>query len=170
MTNNENNAKRIFDKQTKSWFEVTSEQYRDFDRWRTNLRKREQYHHRCMCPRSKWWLCDAMCQDCEFHAPGDNLYLDSPVISKKGEEVTLMDILEDPTPSIEDIICDKAELDKLFERLEELMPDAIRIGQLRQEGLSDAAIADVIGVKRTTFLSRIKKVKEQLSREYPELL
>lgn len=59
MKKNENNVKRIYDKQTKTWFEVSPEQYEEFDRWRTNLRKREQYHHRCMCPRSKWWLCDA---------------------------------------------------------------------------------------------------------------
>lgn len=53
MKKNENNVKRIYDKQTKAWFEVSPEQYKEFDRWRTNLRKREQYHHRCMCPRSK---------------------------------------------------------------------------------------------------------------------
>lgn len=54
MKKNENNVKRIYNKQTKAWFEVSPEQYEEFDRWRTNLRKREQYHHHCMCPRSKW--------------------------------------------------------------------------------------------------------------------
>ncbi len=82
MKKNENIVKRIYDKQTKTWFEVSPEQYEEFDRWRTNLRKREQYHHRCMCPRSKWWLCDGMCQDCEFHAPGDTLSLDMTVANK----------------------------------------------------------------------------------------
>ena len=159
MKNNENNVKRIYDKQTKTWFEVSPEQYEEFDRWRTNLRKREQYHHRCMCPRSKWWLCDGMCQDCEFHAPGDTLSLDMPVSNEDGDEVTLLDTLVDPAPTIESVICDKAELDQLFERLNELMPEAVQIGKLRQEGLSDAAIAEIIGIKRTTFLSRLKKAK-----------
>ena len=54
------NVKRIYDKQTKTWFEVTPEQYAEFDQWRTNKRKREQYHGRCMCPRNKWWLCDGI--------------------------------------------------------------------------------------------------------------
>lgn len=168
MKNNENNVKRIYDKQTKTWFEVSPEQYEEFDRWRTNLRKREQYHHRCMCPRSKWWLCDGMCQDCEFHAPGDTLSLDMPVSNEDGDEVTLLDTLVDPAPTIESVICDKAELDQLFERLNELMPEAVQIGKLRQEGLSDAAIAEIIGIKRATFLSRLKKAKEQLATEFPD--
>ena len=70
---------RIYDKGTRQWFEVTPEQYAEFDQWRTNKRKREQYHGRCMCPRNKWWLCDGLCDDCEFHAPGDMLSLDKPV-------------------------------------------------------------------------------------------
>ena len=111
MKKNENNVKRIYDKQTKTWFEVSPEQYKEFDRWRTNLRKREQYHRRCMCPRSKWWLCDGMCQDCEFHAPGDTLSLDMPVPNENGDEVTLLTLV-DPAPTIESIICDKAELDR----------------------------------------------------------
>lgn len=166
MKNNENSVKRIYDKQTKTWFEVSPEQYEEFDRWRTNLRKREQYHHRCMCPRSKWWLCDGMCQDCEFHAPGDTLSLDMPVSNEDGDEVTLLDTLVDTAPTIESVICDKAELDQLFERLNELMPEAVQIGKLRQDGLSDEAIAEIIGIKRNTFLSRLKKAKEQLAAEF----
>lgn len=168
MKKNENNVKRIYNKQTKAWFEVSPEQYEEFDRWRTNLRKREQYHHRCMCPRSKWWLCDGMCQDCEFHAPGDTLSLDMPVANEDGDEVTLLDTLVDTAPTIESVICDKAELDQLFKRLNELMPEAVEIGKLRQDGLSDEVIAEIIGIKRTTFLSRLKKAKEQLAAEFPD--
>ena len=53
MQNKANQSKRIYDKQTKTWFEVTPEQYKEFDTWRTNLRKREQYHHRLRVPRSR---------------------------------------------------------------------------------------------------------------------
>ena len=49
------------------------------------------------------------------------------------------------------------------------MPEAIEIGQLRQAGLSDAAIAETIGIKRTTFLSRLKKVRKQLAVEFPDI-
>ena len=162
------NGKRIYDKQTKTWFEVTPEHYAEFDQWRTNKRKRGQYHGRCMCPRNKWWLCDGMCDDCEFHAPGDVLSLDKPVSNDDGDEVTLLDTLVDPAPSIESVLCDKAELDQLFARLNELMPEAQDIGKLRQKGLTDDAIAKVIGIKRTTFRSRLEKVKKQLASEYPD--
>ena len=168
MKTYENNVKRIYDKQTKTWFEVTPEQYKEFDTWRTNLRKREQYHHRCMCPRSKWWLCDGMCDDCEYHAPGDILSLDMPTSNDDGDEVTLLDMLEDPAPSIEEVICDKAELDQLYERLDQLMPEAVEIGRLRQKGLTDEAIAKIVGIKRTTFRSRLEKAKAQLAAEYPD--
>ena len=168
MKANENNSKRIYDKTTRQWFEVTPEQYAEFDRWRTNKRKREQYHGRCMCPRNKWWLCDGMCDDCEFHAAGDVLSLDKPVSHEDGDEVSLADALTDPSPSIEAVICDKAELDQLFERLNEIMPEATEIGRLRMSKLSDEAIAQIIGIKRTTFLSRLKKATEQLAAEFPD--
>lgn len=168
MQSKVNQSKRIYDRQTKTWFEVTPEQYKEFDTWRTNLRKREQYHHRCMCPRSKWWLCDGMCDDCEYHAPGDILSLDTPTGNDEGDEVTLLDMLEDPTPFIEEVICDKAELDQLYERLEQLMPEAVEIGRLRQKGLSDEAIAKNVGIKRTTFRSRLEKAKAQLAAEFPD--
>ena len=51
----------------------------------------------------------------------------------------------------------------------ELMPEARKIGLLRQKGLTDSAIADSIGVKRTTFLSRLIKAREQLAFEFPDL-
>ena len=168
MQNKANQSKRIYDKGTRQWFEVTPEQYAEFDQWRTNKRKREQYHGRCMCPRNKWWLCDGLCDDCEFHAPGDMLSLDKPVSNDDGDEVTLLDTLVDPAPSIESVLCDKAELDQLFARLNELMPEAQDIGKLRQKGLTDEAIAKVIGIKRTTFRSRLEKVKKQLASEYPD--
>ena len=168
MKKNENNVKRIYDKQAQTWFEVNPEQYEEFDRWRTNLRKREQYHHRCMCPRSKWWLCDGMCQDCEFHAPGDTLSLDMPLSNEDGDEVSLLDTLVDQAPTIESVICDKATLDQLFDRLAELMPQAEKIGRLRMQNLSDEAIADIIGIKRTTFRSRLSKAKAILAEEYPD--
>ena len=159
----------IYDKQTRTWFEVTPEQFEEYNRWRTRIRKREQYHKRCMCPRSKWWLCDGMCQDCEFHAPGDTLSLEAPISNDDGDEVTLGETLLDPNSLFESIICDEEELRQLFARLDELMPEARRIGQLRQKGLTDEAIAKAIGIKRTTFLSRLKKAREQLEAEYPDL-
>ena len=81
----------------------------------------------------------------------------------------MLDKLADQSTSIDDVVTDQIILDKLFQRLAEIMPEARRIGDLRLAGLSDAEIADEIGVPRTTFLSRLKKAKELLQREYPDL-
>ena len=81
-----------------------------------------------------------------------------------------MDRLTDPTASIEDVVTDQIMLDMLFQRLAEIMPEASYIGDLRMAGLSDAEIAGKIGVPHTTFLSSLKKAKEILQREYPDLL
>ncbi len=170
MKTNYNHESRhhIYDKQTRTWFDVTPEQFEEYDRWRTRVRIREQYHGRCMCPRSKWWLCDGMCQDCDFRAPGDTLNYDKPVVTDDGEEISLSETLIDPAPLFESILCDKAEMDTLFARLEKLMPEALEIGRLRQKGWTDEAIARAIGIKRTTFLSRLKKAHKQLASEFPD--
>ena len=122
-----------------------------------------------MCPRSKWWLCDGMCQDCEYRASGDTVSLDAPITNEDGDEVTLADTLMDPDSLFVSAMCDQEELRQLLARLDELMPEAREIGRLRQKGLTDSAIADSIGVKRTTFLSRLKKAREQLASEFPDL-
>ena len=168
MKKDVNQSKRIFDKGTKTWFEVTPEQYAEFDRFRTNKRKREQYHGRCMCPRSKWWLCDGMCEDCEFHAPGDTLSLDATTTNENGDETCLLDSIASPESDPIDIILDQILMRQLLKRLSELMPEAIEIGMLRNENIKDEDIADIIKIKRTTFRSRISKAEEKLREEFGE--
>ena len=164
MKTNDNQSKRIYDKITRTWYEVPEDQYREYDRNRTALRKRMQYRGECFCPRSKWWLCDGNCLDCEFRN-NTTVSLDDPL---PGGDGTLADYVPDGAPLIEEVLSEKAELDQLFERLQELMPEAKRIGELREEGLSDEAIADIVGIKRTTFLSRLKKAKGKLSQKFPD--
>lgn len=168
MQRKEKQSKRIFDRGTHQWFEVSPEEYAEFDRWRTAKRKREQYHGRCMCPRSKWWLCDGMCYDCEFHAPGDTLSLDKPVSNSEGDEVTLADTLVDPAPTPEELICEMDELEHLFEDLAKLLPEAFQIGKLREDGKTDGEIAEIIKIKRTTFRSQIDRAAAILAKKYPD--
>ena len=160
---------KIYLPHEKQWVEVTQEQYQAYfrDIWAT--RKRAQKHGQCMCPKSKLWLCDGDCLACRFHAPGDNLSLDLTFENENGEEHSLLDKLADRSARIDDIVTDQIMLDMLFTRLREIMPEAHRIGDLRLAGLSDAEIADQIGIPRTTFLYRLKKAKELLQIEYPDL-
>lgn len=65
-----------------SLVEITEAQYRALypEIWATQ--KREQYHHRCMCPKKYIWKCDGNCDLCEYHAAGDMLSLDVPTVNR----------------------------------------------------------------------------------------
>lgn len=165
---NQSKSKRIYLKATRQWVEVSEEYYRDHTRHYDAFRKRQQSHGQCVCPKNKFWLCDGDCFNCEFHRAGDQLSLDFTTENEEGDVCSPLDALADLSPSVEEVVCDKAELDQLFDRLNDLMPEAVQIGKLRQQGLSDEAIAKIIGIKRTTFLSRLKKAKEQLAAEFPD--
>ena len=162
------NPFRIYRKSEHRWIDVSEEYYRDHMRFCDAFRKRQQAHGQCVCPRRKFWLCNTDCMNCEFRRAGDMLSLDYEFENSDGNTCTLGDMISDDTPLIEDVLADKVELDQLIKRLQELMPEAIPIGELRLEGLSDEAIADIIGIKRTTFRSRLDKVKEKLSEEFPD--
>ena len=161
------NQYRIYLKSSREWVEVPEEVYREHIRHYDSFRKKQKGRGECACPKSKFWLCDGDCLTCEFHCSSMDS-LDYTVENKDGDTYSLIDQICDPSPSLESIICDKVELDRLFARLNELMPEAIEIGRLRQQGLSDSAIADALGIRRTTFLSRLKKVKALLADEYPD--
>ena len=160
---------KIYLPHEKQWVVVTQEQYHVYFRDIWAARKRAQKHRQCMCPKSKLWLCDGDCLICKFRAPGDSLSLDLPYENENGEERSLLDMLADQSASIDDVVTDQIMLDILFQRLGEIMPEARDIGDLRLAGLSDAEIADEIGIPRTTFLYRLKKAKELLQNEYPDL-
>jgi DNA-directed RNA polymerase specialized sigma24 family protein len=173
MTNRENQQEtreyKIYLPHEKQWVEVTEAQYYAYyrDIWAT--RKRAQAHRQCMCPKSKIWLCDGDCLACQFCAAGDNLSLDLTYSNEGGDEFSLFDKLAAGSAGVEDVVTDQIMLTELIRRLGEIMPEARRIGELRLEGLTDTEIADVIGIPRTTFLSRIKKVAEVIKREHPDL-
>ena len=160
---------RIFLKATREWVNVSEEYYRDHARFCNTWRKRHQEHGRCCCKKEQFWLCDTDCLTCEFCRAGDQLSLEYEMGNKDGDTYSFLDTLQRMEPTVDEIICDKAELEMLIDRLNELMPEAIWIGKLRLEGLSDSVIAEQIDIKRTTFLSRLKKVKKQLIAEFPHL-
>ena len=57
---------RIYNKTTRQWTEVTDNIYRDHMRFHDAFRKRAQSHGQCVCPKNKFWLCDADCYTCVF--------------------------------------------------------------------------------------------------------
>lgn len=169
MAINENECKhRIYLKATRHWMDVSETVYREHNRFYDAFRKKAQYHGQCICPKNKFWLCDGDCCNCEYRRGGDMLSLDFTSENEDGDTCTTQDAIPDDSPLLDEIVCDKATLEQLFSRLQELMPEAEEIGRLRLEDMSDEAIADLLGIKRTTFRSRLAKAKDILAAEYPD--
>lgn len=170
MANSENQCKetrRIYIRSQRCWQEVPEEVYQEHIRFHDTYRHKMQKHRLCRCPRNKWWTCDADCLTCEYHNADTTLSLDAP-IGAEDEALTLMDTIADESAAVSELIADRIVLEQLFKRLADLMPEAETIGKLRMQGLSDNAIAQAIGIPRTTFLSRIKAAKKLLEKEYPD--
>ncbi len=170
MANNENHSKkhRIYLKATRQWMEVPETFYREHTRFYDAFRKKAQFHGQCVCPKNKFWLCDGYCFNCEFRRGGGMLSLDFSSGNEDGDTCTPLDSIPDKSPLLDEIICNRATLEQLFKRLQDLMPEAEKIARLRLQNMSDKAIADLLGVKRTTFRSRLSKAKEILAAEYPD--
>lgn len=170
MANKENQSKetrRIYIRSQRRWQEVSEEVYQEHIRFHDAYRHKMQKRGLCRCPRNKWWTCDADCLTCEYRNADTLLSLDAP-IGAEDEDLTLMDTIADESAAVSELIADRIVLEQLFKRLANLMPEAETIGELRMQGLSDNAIAKVIGIPRTTFLSRIKAAKKLLEKEYPD--
>ena len=170
MTSRANQCKRIYIKKERRWVEVEPEFYTEYMRSCDRTRHRMQAHGRCTCPRRQFWLCDEDCLACEFRRAGDVLSLDYELSGEGDDALTMLDNLENPTPNVEDIVAEFDELSRLLHRLAEVMPEAIRVGILREQGLSESAIAAELGIPRTTLRSRLAKAREQLKGEFPDIL
>lgn len=144
-----------------SLVEITETQYRALypEIWATQ--KREQYHHRCMCPKKYIWKCDASCDLCEYHAAGDMLSLDVPT---EDGNANMYDTIPDTAPTIEDVISDTLLIEQLFIKLHELTPNADSIIKCWKEDykISDRAIAERLGIKQRTFADQMKKIRTEL--------
>lgn len=164
MKTNDNQSKRIYDKGTRTWYEIPENQYREYDRWRTALRKHMQYRGECFCPRNKWWLCDGMCFDCEFHNQ-NTISLDDLLPDGEG---TLEDYIPSDVPTPEEITADRDLLERLIKRLHEIDPDADQIIQIWKDNpadISDRKVANILGRKQRTFADEMKKFRDEF-KEY----
>lgn len=151
MTNNENQY-TIYIRSTKESIPVSKEEFDAYYHDINIYRIRQQRHGRCVCPASKRLTCDMDCLTCPFHRMGDMRSLDYTETDDEGNETAWVDEIPDDSPLLEDIIIEASEMKALYARLTELMPEAIKIGELRLEGLSEDAIGERIGIGRKTYL------------------
>lgn len=147
---------------------ITEEQYRSIYRKIWSIRKNEQDNGRCMCPKKLLWTCDGMCLNCEFHVDNKVISLDKRISTTNDNDLTLLDVLADSSIDTGDFVAEALVCKQLLKRLVEFMPKAKEIGRLRLDGLSDQAIAQKLGIPRTTMLSQLKKALQKIIQEFPE--
>ncbi len=122
-----------------------------------------------MSPSKKRLTCDMDGLTClSFHRMGDTRSLDYTETDDEGNETAWVDEIPDDSPLLEDIIIEASEMKALYARLTDLMPEAIKIGELRR--------GVIRGCHRRTHWDRqkdlrlqIKKVKAVLEKEFPDI-
>lgn len=154
---------KVYIHRLKTWVDVTEEQYYAYyrDIWAT--RKRAQAHGRCMCPKSKIWMCDGDCLVCEFRAAGDTLSLDYTVEDDEGNRKCWADDLQDDSQTIRSIIEERELQTALHRKLRELDPEGRRICELIMQGCSEREAAAIMHMPRSTFKRHWDKIKRELA-------
>lgn len=167
MSRNENEY-TIYIRSTRESIPVTKKEfdayYHDIDLFR----RKQQKHGKCVCPRCKQLICDMDCYTCPFYRAGDARSLDYCDATEDGSEESWVNQIQNEDPLVEEIIAEAFEARELYNRLAELMPEALEIGRLRLSGMPDTAIAKDIGITNTTFRSRLAKAKSILIKEFPD--
>ena len=158
---NQSKPYTLYDRSTRMWFEVPAEVYESYVRECNTYRKKKQDHGLCSCSRTKWWLCDMVCMDCEYRK-ASTISLDEPQGDDK--DITLMDVIPDGRPLLEDDAVDRDLLARLIERLRELDPAADTILTLWSENdmISDRAIAKALSRPQRTFADQMKRYRTEL--------
>ena len=167
MTNNDNQF-YIYLRATKEKVPVTEQEFKDYYRDIDTFRKKQQKLGKCVCPTSKRLSCDMDCNSCPFRKAGNSLSIDCTVEDEFGNEHSWLDDFTYDETHFEEIIADTIELKRIFARIQELLPEAIEIGILRQCGLSDRRIEQQTGVPRKTAIYRIERLKKVLKKEFPD--
>lgn len=141
---------------------VTEDVYAEVSRETNRIRSRRQYHGQCCCPKQYIWKCDANCDLCEYRAAVDNLSLDY-------ETEMHGDTFAD-TSNTEEIVTDQMLMHQLLARLEELMPEALAVGQkIVDEDLSERKVLEQLDLKRSTYRSQLEKARKQLESEFGKI-
>lgn len=165
---NKDKQRYIYIRSTKERVPVTEQEFKDYYKDINAFRRTRQNHGKCVCPQAKWLDCDMDCETCPFRRAGDSLSLNYSTTDEDGNEMFWIDELADDAPFVDDIVSDGIELNRILTRISEIMPEAIEIGTLRQQGKSERAIEDEVGIGRKTYAYRIKKLFEIIKKEFPD--
>lgn len=141
---------------------VTESLYVCIRRETGRIRKKAQRHGQCICPKSYRIKCDGNCDYCRYHTSGDSDCSLEQEIEMNG------DIFPDSCV-VDEKIVQKIMASQKLKRIAELLPEAIEVGKLLEMGLSERESLNQLGLNRSTYRSRLEKVRKQLEKEFGEL-
>ena len=159
----ENRQKFIYVHATGEMVPVSDEVYYEYYRPIRAHLQREQYHHRCNCPKQFMYQCDGDCYACRYHVSDEYVSMDAP--DEESRE-SIYESIPDEGPEVEKIVSDRLLIARLFERLRELDPDADKIIAMWKEDpdISDREIARRLGIPHKTFVNRMNKYRAELKK------
>ena len=172
MTNKDNQY-YIFIQNGNQKIPVTKEEFDAYYKETSVFRRRQMRQGLCSCPKRKWLYCDTDCEKCRYRFDNYSTYsMDETIPGADDDdgEMTKHDVISDGSPWFADVVADVDQMQILLNRIREIMPEAIQMGELRLKGQTDAVIADALGIPRTTLLSRLKKLRKMLDAEVSDIL
>ncbi len=177
-------SNKVYIRRLKEWVEVDDEVYRayqnpidahrhrmQYDAKRERVRKDggdvesippERSMCRCVCPKSRIWVCDGDCGLCEYQRAGGTVYLDAPV---DGGTTPRGHFWKDESVDIAAIVEDSMLLGELFEKLKHLDPEYARICEMLLDGYTEREIASALGYKNQSSINHRKKRIASLIRD-----
>lgn len=149
--------------------EVSGEVEKVYRNMQDAMRIKQHRHGECCCPRAKWYKCTTDCATCEYRI--DNNFSLDGIYSNDGDEYGdefLFQQTKNEYVSFETSYTDNEERKLIIKRVYEIMPELIEFGRLKLEGYTYSKISEMLGIKRSTLDSRIKKVYSIIIKEFPD--
>ncbi|MBQ6944452.1 MAG: hypothetical protein IJN43_09000 [Ruminococcus sp.] len=146
----------------------TDEEFKEYYRGINTFRRKEQRHGRCACPANQRFACDMVCGHCPHIRTGDMLSLEEVIFEDEG--VQYLDIVTEESRLFDEMIIEAEALKVILKRIEELMPIAILIGQLRIAGYTETEIEQLLHIGRRTYAYRLKKLRGIIEKEFSEIM
>ena len=140
------------------WLELDEKTYLEIRRERQRVYFKKRKAGECYCSKNKLWLCDGLCETCEFYKKKEvSLYAPGYL----SNDIPLIEYLSDRC-DYETQTLVELENRQMLKDLQEEMPIVLEYGELKLQGLSDRQIAKELGIPRTSLYRLIEKARKLL--------
>jgi len=159
-------GKQYFIKLRDELIPVSKEVYIWHNRWVANQRHYARRDGKCS--HASYHFCDGECKDCPWWQDGFQMLPLSKVLGHAGELETAD--LDSTSPAMDEIVADRIRLEKLYKRLDTIVPDGARVFRLRALHYTEREIAEELGYcSQSTIHYRIQKMDEFIRKRRRDL-